>query len=350
MVEEQESGLSQSEAVEVKSPRHWAWGFALHSSTFGVYTLFWIVGLLREIRSVNQPQVRPWVWFFVPLVALAQLFALPRLAGYIRSAEEKVGLEPWGNSRILCILGIIALSLFFKVQNQVATPTWLFLSALLLWGGFFSCIDARFNRVRAALVENAPVQPEPRTVYRWWEWVMLIPAVPFTFLWMPYVSLDSMGFYDVASIPRQSIYQDEQGRYQFPVVSSGWREVSPGTFSDDDNQLELGGPIEDVFAIVYQYDDITVEELAYNRKTTYIDMLSFGHCDESREFVGGGLNLSSQVICEGKEYAMDSLWTSGIFQHDGTTYELVLHMNAPRRSFRNLKPELIRMAEEFAPL
>ena len=347
---EQDDETPEVPAPALKPPRPWGWGFLLHSSTFGLYTIFWMVGLLREIRSLNQPKVRPWLWFFVPLATPAQLFALPRLADYIRNAEVALGLSAWGRSRILCIVGIIAVSLFFNLQEIIATPTWLIVPGMLAWAGFFSVIEARFNRVRQVFAGDPPTKPATRNPYRWWEWLLLIPFAPLSFLVVPYLSLDSLGFYNVETLEEQSTYQDETGRYQFPVVSSGWREVSPGTYSEDEAELELGGPIEDVYAIVYRYEGLTLDELAYDRKTSFYDWLNGGSCEESRRFTGEGLDLAAHVTCEGQEYGMDSLWSSGIIARDGVVYELMVNMNVPGISFRNLRPELVRMTKEFSPL
>ncbi|MFO7528989.1 MAG: hypothetical protein R6W86_09330 [Marinobacter sp.] len=332
----------------VKAPRGWWWDFILHGCTFGLYTAFWLVGRLREVRSLTRADVTPWLWFFVPHFVLAQLFALPRLVGYLRQLESEYGVPAWGRSRQAWMAAVILVTAFFNIQERIATPFWTVLPALLVWAALFTVLEVRFNAVKRRL-DNVAFR-ERKYGYSWWEWLIAAPMVCVTFIFVPYLSLGSLGMYDVSELPADQAYVDPEERFRFPVPSEGWVEVEPGTYSEDEALLELRGPIEDVYAIVYHYENIKLEGLAYDRLQTFHETLWGASCEEFRRFQDSRLSVVSQVICTGREMNMPSMLTSAIVESPQGLFELIIHMNTPRLSFQDRKAELLRMTREFESL
>lgn len=340
----QDSGSDQP----MKAPRAWWWDFILHASTFGLYTMFWLVGRLREVRRLGQHEVKPWLWFFVPLFLIAQLIALPRLTRYLRELEQANRVPAWGASRYVWITGVILVSAFFNVQERIATPLWTFVFAMLVWGALFTILEARFNTLKRNL-DNPPVGDAGRG-YKWWEWLIAVPMVCVTFIALPYLSLGALGVYDIDELAGGEVYIDAEGRFQFPVPTEGWVRVSPGTFAQDEALLEVRGPAEDIWAIVYHYEGMSLEELAHNRRQTLYGSLRRAGCEEFRQFSGDSLNVSTQITCTGMDLNTPSMWTTGIVESEHGVYELIVHMTTPAATYQRRKPELLRMTEEFEVL
>lgn len=340
----QNSGLDQP----MKAPRAWWWDFILHASTFGLYTMFWLVGRLREVRSSGQHDVKPWLWFFVPLFVPAQFVALPRLTRYLRQLEQANGVPAWGASRYVWIVGVISVSAFFNVQERIATPLWALVFAMLIWGGLFTILEARFNTLKRNL--DNPNFRNNRRGYSWWEWSIALPMAFVTFGVLPYLSLGALGVYDIEDLPAGDVYVDAEGRFQFPVPAEGWVRVRPGTFAQDESLFEMRGPAEDIWAIVYHYEGLSLEDLAVDRRQTLYSSIRSAGCEEFRQFVGSSLNVAAQITCTGMDLNMPSMWSTGIVEGEHGLYELIVHMTTPASTFNKRKPELLRMTGEFKAL
>ena len=340
----QSSGLDKP----MKAPRAWWWDFILHASTLGLYTMFWLVGRLREVRRFGLHDVKPWLWFFVPVFVVAQLIALPRLIRYLRELEQANGVPTWGASRHVWIVGVISLTAFFNVQERLATPLWTVVVAMLVWAALFTILEMRFNALKRSL--DQPPFLAAGGGYKWWEWLIAVPMVCVTFIVLPYLSLGGLGIYDIDDLPAGELYVDAEGRFQIPVLTEGWVRVSPGTFAQDEALVEMRGPAEDIWAIVYHYERRPLEDLANERLRNFYDSLSRADCHESRQFSGDSLNVATQITCTGMDLNMPSMWTAGIVESDHGIYEFIVHMTTPVVTYQKRKRELLRMAREFEVL
>lgn len=342
------SHRSSNRTEPVKAPRSLWWDFILHACTFGIYTAFWLVGRVREIRALARADVKPWLWFFVPHFLLAQLFALPRLAGHLRQLEREHGVPVWGPGRYVWMAGVILVTAFFMVQERIATPLWTVVPALLLWAALFTALEARFNAVKRRL--TGVNFRERKYGLGWWEWCVAVPAVAFTFLFVPYLSLGSLGVYDLSELPAHQTYVDPEERFRFPVPSNGWVKVEPGTYAVDEALLELRGPIEDLYAIVYHYPNLQLDELTFDRAKVFGESLWGAICEESRRLQSSRLAVTSQVVCTGSQMNMPAMVTSAVVESPEGLYELIIQMNTPRLSFQRREAELLRMTREFEAL
>lgn len=340
---------SRASELGLKAPRGWGWEFFLHFSTLGVYTCFWMVARLRELRRLEQDNVRPWLWFFVPILAIAQIFALPRLTRYLRGLELHHDIAQWGSGRHAWVFLVVAVTVFFHAQESVAMPAWTTLVALILWASLFSLFEARLNAVKRRM--NPACFRHRKHGYALWEWFIVVPLFPATIGLFTYASLGPAGFYDESPIlPVGQVYEDPGGHFQFPITSDGWAEVTAGTFSDTDSVLELRGPVDHLSAIVFHYKNSTLEELAYDRRATFYGDLSLAECTESRRFAKRTLSVMVNIVCKGRQMGDPALLTSSIVETDDGLYELVTQMNVPTLSFSRLESSVLEMTGAFEPL
>lgn len=342
------TGTLETKEARFKAPRGWCWDFLLHFSTWGVYTCFWMVARLHEFRRLGQDKVRPWLWFFVPFLAVAQVFALPRLTGFLGSSEADHGVTQWRSGRYLWILAVMAVTIFFDVQHSVAMPIWTTAAGLVIWSFLFTLFEARFNAVKRRM-DPAHFRNHKRG-YSLLEWFIVVLMLPATLGIIGYLSLGSLGFYDQSSLPAGQVYEDTEGRFQFPVISDGWTEVKAGTFADSEAVMEFRGPVDDLFAIVFHYRDISLDELAFDRRATFYDGITVPVCTESRRLAERNLSVVANIVCKGRLVGDPALWTSSIIETNDGVYEFVIQMNIPRLSFQKLEAEVLKMAEGFEPL
>ena len=89
-----------AEAVNVifTKPRSWLVEFLLIFSTFGVFACVWMVYRISELRKLTNEKFRVWLWFFVPLFALAQIFAFPKFTRAVKNIEKQYGHHPFLNN------------------------------------------------------------------------------------------------------------------------------------------------------------------------------------------------------------------------------------------------------------
>lgn len=341
---QRDSGMEQP----MKAPRAWWWDFILHASTFGLYTMFWLVGRLREVRRFGRHDVKPWLWFFVPAFVIAQLIALPRLVRYLRELEQANGVPTWGASRYVWVVGVISVTAFFNAQERIANSLWAVVFAMLVWATLFTILESRFNALKRSL--DKPQFVDAGRGYKWWEWLIVVPMVCVTFIALPYLSLGTLGVYDIDDLPAGELYVDDEGRFKFPVPTEGWVRVSPGTFAPDEALLEMRGPAENIWAVVYHYEERSLEDLARDRLRNLHGSFRSADCNESRQFSGSSLNVATRITCTGMDLNTPSMWTTGIVESDHGVYELIVHMTTPVVTYQKRKPELLRMTREFEVL
>ncbi len=341
------TGSRGVDRAQLKAPRGWIWDFLLHFSTFGLYTCFWMVARLREFRYLGQGKVRPWLWFFVPILVFAQLFALPRLVRYLGRLEASYGVNPWRAGRYLWILAVVAVTIFFNVQQSVAVPAWATFPALIVWAFLFTFFESRLNAVKRRMTPT--YLRKQKRGYSLLEWFIVIPMLPASFGLIGYTSFGSLGLYDQASLTRGQVYEDPEGRFQFPITTNGWTQVKAGTFADSESELELRGPVDNLFAIVFHYDNLSLDELAFDRRATFYQGISLADCTESRRFAKGDLTVVANIVCEGRQMGDPALWASSIIETDTGLYELVTQMSVPRLTFRRLEANVLKMTGGFEP-
>ena len=140
-----------SEKPKIRAPRTPWMEFLLHFSTFGVYSGVWLALRVREINRVSDTKFTPWLWFFVPAFAIAQIFALPKFTRALNRVGDDVGVRPWHAWHGGWVACILAMTVAFNVSEKVEFPSWTFLVGMLVWAGLFTSAQPHVNAVKRNL-------------------------------------------------------------------------------------------------------------------------------------------------------------------------------------------------------
>jgi hypothetical protein len=336
-------------SIIVRAPRSPWWEFFLHFSTCGVYTNFWLVARVKEIRQLSNQSLKPWYWFFVPNFVLVQPFALPKLNRILLQVEKDNNIHYPENHFKLWATVVIALSAFFWANTNYAMPSWLTLVGLLLWSGIFCALSQRLNTVKQKLV-NVEFKGKP-SGYAFWEWLVVIPFFPITLIVLIYISVSPYMVNEISPISDQTVYTAPNGQFQLTIHGEGWREVEIGSFSDGTADLELAGAVEDSSFLVFKASKLTSLNAMVQNRIDYIQSeLPNSQCREERTLAQSKLSVISYVVCEGKNMHGPQLSTVTVFKNGDNFYELFGNLNAPKRSYPERSAEFKQMAKEFQPL
>jgi hypothetical protein len=161
----------------------------------------------------------------------------------------------------------------------------------------------------------------------------------------------SIGIRHIESLTAGSTYTDPKGVFRFPIAGKGWSVVKIGTHSDGDAVLELQGPLQDRFFLVFKYDrSISLAEMTRSRTVESQGLLKRGRCTEVRSLAARRLAVISRIQCVGKELGTPTLITHTFVETDEGLYELRGMLSSVRRSFATHEPDFRRMAGGFEPL
>ena len=85
----------EDKTVTLNKPDSTLFLFFIVFFSLSFYSCFWLVARARDINKLQKSKLTPWLWFFVPLIALAQLFAWPGLIKKLQSAQQDRGVRRW---------------------------------------------------------------------------------------------------------------------------------------------------------------------------------------------------------------------------------------------------------------
>ncbi|WP_299021138.1 hypothetical protein [uncultured Photobacterium sp.] len=344
---------TSSQKIEVRTVRSPWWEFFLHFSTFGIYTCFWLVARIKELKLLTNQPFKPWLWLFVPNFVVVQFFAFPALNKHLKKLETKFGINYSVNTFRLWAVAVISVTTLFWVTSKFAFPRWVDFIALIFWSGLFCTLSQRFNAIKQKCAQKYDnIQFKGKSSgYSWKEWLVIIPMFPIFLTIAIYSSVSPYLLEEIKPLPDHSIYASTESHYQLPIHGSGWREVEIGSFSDGEAELELAGKIEGSYFVVFKY---TNQESLSGRVQDRIQMVETeepsNRCREERRLTPNGINVITYVSCEGKSLGAPQLNTITIFEHGDELYELIGYISAPKYSFPEHAANFKQMAKEFQPL
>ena len=323
--------------------------FILHFSTGGLYTCFWFVLRAREVNRLLGRTFAPWLWFFVPHVPLAQIAALPRFLKQWNVLAERHRVSTWDGWRgawVFAVIGVTVLSVF---GNRMELPGWISAATMVGWAYLFAVLQGHVNRVKDAI--RGIAYKGSRQNYSVIEWIAVVVGLPLMLAGNGVLLMKSIGIRQIESLAAGSIYTDPKGVFRLPVAGKGWSVVKIGTHSGGDAVLELQGPLQDMFFLVFKYDrSISLAEMTRLRTLESQGLLKGGRCTEVRSLAARRLAVISRIQCVGRNLGTPTLITHTFVETDEGLYELRGTLSSVRRSFTIHEPDLRRMASEFEPL
>lgn len=323
--------------------------FILHFSTGGLYTGVWFVSRAREVNRLSGKTFTPWLWFFVPHIPLAQIVALPRFLKQWNALADRYQVTTWNGWRGAWLFGVISVTLLSKFGDRMELPGWISTATMTGWAYLFSVFQRHVNRVKEAI--GGITYRGSRRNYSVIEWVAVVIGLPLMLTGSGVLLMKSIGIWRIESLAAGSIYTDPKGFFRLPIAGKGWSVVKIGTHSDGDAVLELQGPLQDMFFLVFKYDrSISLAEMTQSRTVQSLELLKGGRCTEERSLAAQRLAVISRIQCVGRDLGNPALITHTFVETDEGLYELRGTLSSVRRSFAAHEPDFKRMAGEFEPL
>lgn len=345
-----DTSLNQAiKPISIRTPRSPWWEFFLHFSTFGIYTSFWLVARMREIKQLSNKPLKPWLWIFVPNVAIFQPFALPTLNNILIEIEKDHNITYPRYYFRLWATSVFALTVCLWSNSNYALPSWVTLVGLLLWSGIFCIFTLRINSIKNNLV-NVNFKGKA-SGYAFWEWLLVIPLFPIALSILLYISIVPYMVEEISLIPNQTIYSKPGEKYQLTIHGDGWRNVRIGSFSDGSAESEFAGAVDDSYFIVFKFNNTnTLNDVIDSRIDHIQTTFSGSQCREERSLAQSQLSVIAYVICEGRNVGDPQLNTVTVFKNGDNLYELYGNLSAPKYTYPARAAEFKQMAKEFQPL
>lgn len=339
-----------SEILVMSAPREPWKEFILHFATFGIYTCFWFVKRIKEVNQLSNSAYTPWRWFFVPLVLLVQLFTLHKFTTSIEQIEKENGITEWKKVwNIVWMAGIVTITGLFNFTNKIELPGWTVLAQLGTMALLFSIFQIRINAIKKTV--SGIEFTKSTKGYSIIEWVCVVLLFPFTILITGYLALEPLLTTEIQALESNSIYNDPNRAYQFPVIGENWAIVENETFSDGTAELELKGTLSNMYYLVFFYGhNEDLNSLSYNRFSEAHENMSTVSCTEKRLFSKTQLSIISRHLCYGKSFGDPAIMLSTIIETKKGIYELYGFLSSVSNSFHQYKNDFKKMAEGFEPL
>lgn len=331
----------------MKAPRSPFLDYLLHFFTFGLYSLFWMVARIRELRQLSGHPFTPWLWFFTPIVVIAQPIAYPIMIRHLRDVERARGLTPWGSVAWVWLGLVIVLSVVSTLFNWVAAPAWVITVTLLVWPVVCLWLESRFNRIKRTLSDSEVVLKKPRAIYSMVEWLLLLVLVPLVGWTLYLTDVEPLMVDRIATLESGTTFTGDQGEIRFPVAAGGWERVEPGLFGDEGTLYEFRGPHDFVHMAINHFPDSTLDEVVAWRKTAAHDDMVQSACEEQRTLSGRRLSVTAHFTCWGHSVGEPAVWTGTVVETEQGVYEMLGYMNIPRLSFEQVQPEMREMVGGF---
>ncbi len=341
-----ESSLNE---LVISAPRSLWMEFILHFSTLSIYTCFWFVARTREFNALSKKKFTPWLWFFVPFIVIAQLIALPKFNNALSELAEEHNVSIWNAWYGGWTLGVVLITLAMNISDKIEFPGWTYLVGVILWSILFTVIQAQINKVKENLRDVT--FKGSRHNYTKLEWFFVVPLFPLSLIFMFYIAIDPLFNKQLSTLSENTLYTDPQNIYSLPIIGKGWSIVENGTHSNGEAELELQGPLSDMFFIIFSHGvDESIESISHWRTEQLYDELSGVKCEENRSFAKLTLSIVSHVQCSGRNIGDSVLATVSLIETDKGIYELYGMLSSVKYSFKNNESMMKKMSKGFEPL
>lgn len=311
------------------------WRFWLLTTlTIGLYRLFWVVSVARELRRHQDPGIRPWRYVLGMLVGIAVPFVASSLTEQIdrhgRGRGWSMGPPKW----LIVMLAVLALVLEIGGSGFVHAEPWLVFAVLAGTYGVivplpWAMIQLRLNRLKSAM--SFPERPVRRYQFSVAQFAAIIVAIV---VW-PLAVIGSLpeGMVDEifdepprgqALAPNTPTTGLTEG-YSVMVNSDDWTRLENGAMSEDVD-LELVGPSPDTWVIVYALrGDWTMDEIVDFRRNEIKDQVENLSSHEKRTLLAGSAVPVSHARYTGnlRDGGWRATWWVSTVIADSAAYEVL---------------------------
>ena len=316
----------------------------LYLLTFGIYSSFWLVARAREFNKLqSKTKYRPWLWFFPPLIILAQLIALPKFFDQLKtlSVERKVTLPAIHGVLWMVILFVVAA--LAAVELKYELPFWVTLLYMLAGASAFAWSQHWFNRLKQQCTEFK--FKHPPLWFNNYEWASVIIGLC---IWIVAIIVFIPDMYPTGDkLKDNSQYALPEHEFLLPIKGEHWRADVPG---GEDSIAIIDGKLLSMHFELYHYGfSQSLDSISYWRLEAmqeYLDGSST--CTHERFFDGDTANVIAFGVCTGTDTLDPAVHTVTVINTPNKgIYELYGQFSAPKLSFQQYKQNVLDMAKGF---
>lgn len=338
--------LVEIKKIAVLAPKP-AWlEFLLIFGTFGLYISFWLIRRTRELNRFNGSNFTPWLWFFVPLFPLFQIFALPKLVKALQQIQIKLNIPVWTAWSSAWYVLLIGLTVMFGLSDKYAIPTWILFIGFFVNAGLYTVLTNQIAIIKSAHTELELV-PQKKTT----RLIEIIYSGLFSIIIcglfgvLAYNGLKGMA---IEKYKSGNTYRNETMKFSVTAFGNGWSRVAPGTYSTDTSEVEFKGPNENMYFIVYLYDkDQSLTTLTQNRIVDIKHYSGSANCSHNRHLNKSQSGVVVKIVCKSSGYKELSVQTSTIVETGDHVIELYGNFTSQPNTYKKYEQDFIKMASSL---
>lgn len=304
--------------------------------TLGIYRLFWIAGVGRELRLHQDSSIRPWHYVVGLLIGVASPFVAAAVAEHINRNGFRRGLDTGPSKGLIVVLSIVALAAEIACTRltdaMIASDPSPWLTILVLLGTYavfvplpWAMIQLRLNRLKAAM--SYPERPSRPFRYSLAQFAVIVLGVvvwPFMIVGnLPDATLDRLFGAEVLGDPvlANEPISGDAGGYWITVRSENWLRVDV-TENPDQPDLELITQSQGSWLVVYALrGDWTMDDIVDFRRNEIRAAVQGLESRERRTLLQDGAVPVSYARYQGKvgtgDFMPTTWWVSTVVTEFG---------------------------------
>lgn len=316
--------------------------FFLQFITLGIYSCFWFVGRAQELNRISEKRYIPWLWFFVPFIAIAQLVALPKMFGHLRELTGGAISQGLINSFVAIFVVVTFAS---TLERYFELPMWTVVVVSLVTSSILATAQVWVNRVKSQFpdaIEHVHIGL-----------TLALGALVFVGI-IGWVFIGFVIYSETSDkLSAQQLNNGEQVTIEghpmtFSVLGDGYGIVEK---NNPDQLIRVKGPLLMMEWYAFEYGKSeTIDGMLRGRLQDFTDAeLGKIDCHSEKYFKEGTTQVIGLGYCE-SEYVGDPhlVVVSYIYSEEKGLYELYGELSTVKREYEARKEEFIRMARSIS--
>ncbi|WP_353410524.1 hypothetical protein [Arenicella sp. 4NH20-0111] len=347
---EQQSPEIAQKIIYVRAPRRSWREFLLFLTTFSLYSMAWTFGRARDIRNATGNNFTPWLWVFAPLFGIFGAIAYQKLFDNLAKVEDEENTKRWKSKNALWLLFFVVLSIALGLDNVITIPFWVIFILLFALAFLFSTLHRRFNQWK--LSDSSLSFYGKENGYAWYEWLVLLCTAPlFLFIIFEYLILP-LRFINTPNYNHGQTVTNDAREFSLTIEGEGWYKVPSGTLNNETTKLEMYGPVDDSFIVIYAYDkDHSISSVTGSRYDELLNSYGNANCKERQVFTKNTKGVHSLMECYGRDWTGYYTIISAVVQQDSKIFELVGKITRKNKTKEDpVVDQIHSMASSFQPI
>ncbi len=342
-----DANIIKQDPITLAAPKPIWLEFLWVFSTFSFYSCFWLVKRINEIKKWNQSNLTPWLWFFVPLFAIFQIFAFPKMVGEIQTIQKKLNLPLWTAWSFSWHLIIFGTTVFFNISDTYEFPSWTLIVGLLVISTLYSVLANQIKTIKLASTDIC--LKEPTKALRIIEITIVSILSIIMLIFLLFIAYEGFKGRALENFNTGDTYKNSEDNFQVPIIGKGWIRVNTGTVSDGSSITEFKGPLENMYFVVFSYNknDETISSISTSRLYNIKDSTPSPQCTQIRHLDKKQTGVVVKIVCKSNLLGSPTVETATIFETEDKIIETYGYLSSMRNTFKKYENDFINMASGF---